>query len=188
VVWAERPAGPAGGAVAIASRVGIRVYLSVGTGGEPASDFDIVSLQAGRDPGGRPLVAAEVRNTGGRALDLVGGLRLADGPGGLAAGPFPVELGTTVGVGQSAPVRVTLDPAVPAGPWSARLALRAGPVRRAARARIVFPPGRAAAAGRVVARPDGGGLAAVAAGVGLAVLLTAVLLAVSRRRRRPRPA
>src|SRR5207248_3417987 len=125
VVWAERVAPTAEG-VNVANRVGIRIYLSVGTGSEPASDFVIETLQAKRLANGQPAVAAMVRNTGGRALDMNGQLELKDGPGGLSAGPFPAELGTTLGIGEREPVLVKLDPRIPAGPWDAHITLRSG--------------------------------------------------------------
>jgi hypothetical protein len=71
VVWAEARSTPsAGGGITQVSRVGIRVYLSVGPGGPPAADFTIDSLTARRSPDGRPVVLASVHNTGGRALDM----------------------------------------------------------------------------------------------------------------------
>ena len=140
VVWAELPAAaPAGGGVSTVNRVGVRIYLSVGPGGEPASDFSITAFEARRAADGIPSIAATVRNTGGRALDLTGELRLTNGPGGLSAGPFPAKLGTTLGLGQTEPVIVNLDPAVPKGPWTARIVLRSGTVERQADATVTFP-------------------------------------------------
>lgn len=80
-VWAEvtTPPDTAGGITQV-SRVGVRVYLSVGPGGEPASDITIRSFTAERDAAGTPVVQLTVRNTGGRALDLTGELTLSDGP------------------------------------------------------------------------------------------------------------
>jgi hypothetical protein len=127
------------GTVNVVPRVGIRIYLSVGEGGEPASDFVVDSLQAGREDDGTPVVLARVENTGGRALDMRGELSLDDGPGGLSAGPFPAELGTTIGPGQSSPVRIALDPEIPDGPWHARLALQSGELERKVEATITFP-------------------------------------------------
>ncbi|MBW3590879.1 MAG: hypothetical protein KY393_03355, partial [Actinobacteria bacterium] len=60
-------------------------------------------------------MTAEVRNTGGRALDLTGELTLTDGPGGLSGGPFPAELGTTLPVDGAAAVTVVLDEQLPDG-------------------------------------------------------------------------
>lgn len=140
VVWAELPAAvPPGGGIAAVNRVGVRVYLSVGEGGEPASDFAITTFEAGRDADGNPTVAATVHNTGGRALDLSGQLALTNGPGGLSAGPFEAKLGTTLGIGQTEPVQVVLDKALPDGPWDARIVLRSGITEREATAEITFP-------------------------------------------------
>lgn len=140
VVWAELPANnPAGGGISTVNRVGIRIYLSVGPGGEPASDFEITKLQPRRGADGAPVLAAVVKNTGGRALDLNGELRLTDGPGGLSAGPFNAELGNTLAVGATEPVLVKLDKAIPAGPWKARITLKSGLVERTASAVVTFP-------------------------------------------------
>ena|SRR5579872_2022582 len=140
VVWAQLPAStPQGGGVAAVNRVGIRVYLSVGPGAEPASDFVIEPLTARRDTGGVPIVSARVRNTGGRALDMSGDLHLSHGPGGLNAGPFPARLGTTLAVGDTEPVEVSLSSEIPNGPWAATLMLRSGLLDRSASAEIGFP-------------------------------------------------
>ena len=140
VVWAEIRSTPdtAGGVIEV-SRVGIRLYLSVGPGGAPAADFTIDSLTAERSPEGRPTILAIVHNTGGRALDMSGTLELADGPGGLRAGPFPATLGTTLAIGATESVTIALDGAVPNGPWDARITLRSGLLVRRARATITFP-------------------------------------------------
>ena len=145
VVWAEAATPAAGGSVLVVNRVGIRIYLSVGAGAEPASDFVIESLQAARDDKThQPLVRAMVRNTGGRALDMLGNLQLKDGPGGITAGPFQVEKGTTLGIGQRAPVTVFLDPHIPAGPWNAVIDLKSGEIEHSAQAHITFPANGAA--------------------------------------------
>ena len=135
---AERPP-PETGNVRIATRVGIRIYLSVGTGAEPPSDFRVESLTGERQPDGRPVVRASVLNTGGRALDLVGELSLRDGPGGATAGPFAAEVATTLAPGGRAPVRVLLEPALPAGPWLAVMTVTSGSLQRAAQAMVTFP-------------------------------------------------
>jgi hypothetical protein len=150
VVWAElRAAAPTGGGVAVVNRVGVRIYLSVGEGGEPASDFGITTFEARRDANDRPIVAATVHNTGGRALDISGQLSLTNGPGGLSAGPFEAKVGTTLGIGQTEPVLVILDRAVPAGPWKARMVLHSGLTEREATAQITFPAAAASSSGRV---------------------------------------
>ena len=188
VVWAElAPAVPPGGGVTAVNRVGVRMYLSVGAGGEPASDFEITGFEARRGADGNPLVAAAVRNTGGRAVDLNGELRLTNGPGGLSAGPFPAQLGTTLGLGQSEPVLIPLDPAIPRGPWEARIVLRSGTTEREATASVTFPEAPATAAAPVEATSSSGGSPVVPVAVGAGVLVAVIVLGfVLVRARRPR--
>jgi hypothetical protein len=140
VIWAQPRQAPASsGGVAVLNRVGIRVYLSVGAGGPPEASFSIDAVTAERDPAGRPIVAATVHNSGGRALDLSGALTLGGGPAGLSAGPFPAELGTTLAPGETEDVRFTLGEQVPTGPWDAVITLRSGLVEETATATISFP-------------------------------------------------
>ncbi|MDQ1534673.1 MAG: hypothetical protein QOF28_2434, partial [Actinomycetota bacterium] len=139
VVWAEARSAPTGNGVVEVSRVGIRLYLSVGTGGPPAANFAIESLTAERALDGRPMIRATLRNTGGRALDMSGTLQLVDGPAGLRAGPFPATLGVTVAIGATEPVMIALDKRLPSGPWDARITLRSGLLERSARANITYP-------------------------------------------------
>jgi hypothetical protein len=140
VVWAEVRSEPgSGGGITEVSRVGIRLYVSVGPGGPPAAGFAIESLTAASSDDGRPMVRATVRNTGGRALDISGSLRLRDGPGGLTAGPFPANLGVTLAIGDTEPVTVVLDRRVPVGPWRAQITLRSGLLERSKAATITFP-------------------------------------------------
>lgn len=137
-IWAETES-TGDGQVQQVSRVGIRIYLSIGPGGEPASDFRIESLQARRLENGKVEVAARVENTGGRALDLEGSLRLKDGPGGLSAGPFATAERTTLGPGGVGVVTVELPAELPAGPWRAVMTLRSGQLERSAEASLTFP-------------------------------------------------
>jgi len=191
VVWAELPPRqPPGGGVAIRNRVGLRIYLSVGPGGEPPTDFVIESLTATRDATHRPVVQATVHNTGGRALDLTGNLRLSEGPGGLAAGPFDARVGTTLAIGASAPVAVPLDPKLPDGPWKATIEMRSSTTVRTATATITFPSASGASAAPVNAAPVGGGekkssLPVVPLAIGGGVLLLLLLLLLLRRRSGP---
>lgn len=139
VIWAETRNAPEDGGVTQVTRVGIRIYLSVGPGGAPPSDFAIASLTAARDSNGRPLLHAMVRNTGERALDMSAKVKLSDGPGGLSAGPFTSASATTLGIGQTAPVTVKLAKQLPDGPWLARIAVTSGLDQRTAQARVSFP-------------------------------------------------
>lgn len=189
-VLAELPGDP-DAPVAVTSRVGIRLYLSVGRGAEPATDFAVEALTARRDSSGRPVVQARVRNTGGRAINLTGELELSEGPGGSRAGPFPTEAGTTIAPGVAGPVTVVLDRALPAGPWRARMVARSGSLERAAEATITFP---AATGGRAHPQPatpvpvgrQGEVPVLLVAGRVLLLALLALWLWVAHRRERKR--
>jgi hypothetical protein len=176
VVWAEaRSDAAAGGGVAQVSRVGIRLYVSVGAGGAPAPDFTVESLTAARSAEGKPMVTATVRNTGGRALDLTGRLVLSDGPGGLNAGPFPAELGRTLAIGDTRTVAIALDDRLPAGPWHAEVTFKSGLTERRGEASITFPESGTAAATPVPESTSGlKWLVPAAAGVTLALGLVGV--------------
>ena len=182
VVWAEvRSARDSGSGVTQVSRVGIRLYLSVGPGGPPAAEFTIDSLTALRSASGRPVVRASVHNTGGRALDMSGTLQLSAGPAGLSAGPFSADLGTTVAVGATENVTILLDPLVPAGPWAAEITLHSGLLEHTARAIITFPDSGASSATATRTTQPRWPAPAIA---GLAILLlgaAAVILVLLRR-------
>ena len=158
------------------------MYLSVGPGGEPPTDFEVTALQGQRGGDGSPVVAATVRNTGGRALDLSGELQLTNGPGGLSAGPFNAALGTTLGLGQTEPVLVTLDKALPSGPWDAKVVLRSGTTAREAGATITFPDRPASASEPVETAAGGSSGGIIAVGLGALVLVALMLLLFVRRR------
>jgi hypothetical protein len=181
VVWAETHSAPVGasGGIMHVTRVGIRLYLSVGTGGAPRPDFTIESLTATRSSDGQPTVLATVHNTGGRALDINGTLQLLAGPSGLRAGPFDVALGTTLAIGATAPVTIALDKQLPAGPWDAEISLRSGLFERSARATITFPDtGAAPAVDTTTARS--GWLSPAIVGLAALLLLGILVLAVKR--------
>jgi len=183
VIWAELPG--SGGAANVVNRVGVRIYLSVGEGEEPVTDFTIDTLRALRTEDGIPVVETTVTNTGGRALDLGGELELANGPGSLTAGPFQVEVGTTLGPGESAPARVELDPELPSGPWDATVTIRSGREERVAEATITFPEEAGEAAEPVDASDVEGQRKILLPIAALAVLLVgAALLFFFLRRRR----
>ncbi|MFB7472808.1 peptidase [Kitasatospora sp. NPDC056184] len=187
VIWAQTAA-PADRSrnLTILGRVGVRMYVDVGPGGEPPADFAIERLYPTRARDGRGELHARVRNTGGRALDIGGALSLRDGPGGLRAGPFPVKAGTTLAPGDAGEAFVPLDAGLPDGPWTVELTLRSGLAEHTARATVTFPrdPG---GAGAVEASAAGSGTLPTPVRVGLSALLLAalgVLLHRHRRRRR----
>lgn len=99
----------AGTGITSVSRVGIRIYLSVGPGGAPKTSFSVDTMTAQRDADGTPLLTAQVHNTGERAIDLSGHLDLANGPGSLSAGPFAVKTVATLAAGGTGAVTVALD-------------------------------------------------------------------------------
>ncbi|GAA3421947.1 peptidase [Streptosporangium vulgare] len=185
MIWAEtaKAAPPAGG-VAQINRVGIRLYLDVGRGNPPASDFTIDSLTAQRSPTGQQIVLAQVHNTGGRALDLSGDLKLTSSSGSLhhSAGPFKVETGTTLAPGDVGPVTVALTEQVPDGPWRARMRLESGLTKRTAEATIQFPATGTAQAVKAEMDTDSYLVLALVIGV-LAALAAITFLLIQRKRR-----
>lgn len=188
VVWAElRAAAPAGGGIAAVNRVGVRIYLSVGPGGEPPTNFEITELQGRRAADGSPVVAATVHNNGGRALDLSGELRLTNGPGGLSAGPFNATLGTTLGLDQTEPVLVTLDKALPNGPWDAKVVLRSSNTEREVGATITFPaqPATSSAPVKTSAKGTAGApVVGLGAGIGAVILIAVIMILVLGKKRK----
>lgn len=180
VVWAEvQSTDDSAGGIVNAGRVGIRVYLSVGAGNGPATDFTIDTLTPSRTPEGSPRLTTTVTNTGGRALDITGSLTLTGGPGGLSAGPNPIDKGTTIAPGASAPVSVTLPPELPNGPWKAGLILESGLVSHEATADITFPD---TGQGPAVSPDRSPGIVWVAAGaIGLVLIIVGFILWFRRR-------
>jgi hypothetical protein len=140
VIWAEISARGSGGrGVALVNRVGIRMYLSVGAGGAPPSNFAIGPLTARRSAAGQPLVVARIQNNGKRTLDISGNLSLSDGPGGVRGGPFPAKLGAPLSPGDTRQIAVRLDKRLPRGPWRAKLVLRGRSIQRVAISTLKFP-------------------------------------------------
>ncbi len=173
VVWVQQVghARAANGfAVKEISRVGTRIYLAVGKGGAPPTRFVITSVLGHRTPKGRLFLTVVVRNTGGRAVDLTGTLRLADGPGGTTAGPFPVRQVITLAPGQSHSVTFVPPRNLPIGPWQANVTLVSGITRQRAQATITFSNKPMTAAWLRPAAVIGGAIGLVALfGAGLAV-------------------
>jgi hypothetical protein len=140
VIWAEVSAPSAKTGVTLVNRVGVRMYLSIGLGGAPPSNFAIGSLTAQRSPTGQPLVVAKIRNQGRTTIGISSGdLTLSNGPGGIRTGPFAVKRITNIAPGHSEQLIVRLNSQLPLGPWRAQLRLRSGLVQRVATATIRFP-------------------------------------------------
>lgn len=185
VIWAAvtRP-GTGGGTLTTVNRVGIRMYLNVGGDNPPASSITVDSLTARRDAHGTPILQALVHNTGGRAVDLSGSVRLAAVSGPVDAGPYPVELGTTLAPGQTEPVQAVITGQLPDGPWNATVELRSGVLDVTYTGRITFPDGLGASS-PVAAHLLGSGHATtllMAGAVGLAALGLVAVQLVRRRR------
>ncbi len=176
-----------GGGVSSVSRVGIRIYLSVGPGGAAITSFSIDSMTAQRDPNGVPFVTAQIHNSGERAIDLSGQLALTNGPAGLSAGPFPVRTVATLAVGGSGTVTVLLDPGLPNGPWDGRITLESGKTSETVTGRLLFPTASGTSAVPTTdLKGDGKPPVTLFLGIaaGLLLLGLALLRNVIRRRRR----
>jgi hypothetical protein len=181
VLWAQVSArSTVAGGLTLVNRVGVRMYLSVGTGGAPASDFAIGSLRAEHSATGACLVVSTVHNSGHGTLDLSGDLTLSHGPDGLRAGPIAAALGAVLAPGGSEPVTVGLSPGLPRGPWRVMLSLSSGSLRRSANATITFPSD----AGAVTTSTTSGFPVSIVlmAILFLLVLLAALALMTFRRR------
>ncbi|MEU0942330.1 peptidase [Streptomyces canus] len=137
-VWAQ-VASKGKGTIKTVHRVGVRVYLSIGPGGEPPSGFTIDKITPGRTDKGLPQIKAQIRNTGRRALDMSGSLTMNEVKGPLRAGPFAARMGTALAPGQTAPVIVVLDERLDNGPWKVRLSLTSGRIKKTATADVTFP-------------------------------------------------
>jgi hypothetical protein len=138
VIWAEVSTSGSGG-VKLANRVGIRMYLSVGAGGAPPSNFVIGPLVAKRSASGQSLVVARIHNTGKRTIAISGSLTLSKGPGGVRAGPFVAKLVMPLTPGSTRTVTVRLDKQLPRGPWRAQLRLKTRLIQRVAVVTLTFP-------------------------------------------------
>ncbi|WP_433553592.1 hypothetical protein ACQP08_10355 [Micromonospora zamorensis] len=159
-------------------RVGIRVYLDVGPGGEPPTDFRIDGLAAEPGPGEFPVVTAKVTNTGQRALDMTGTVSLRKEA--VQAGPFKVTNGVTILPGQSGQVRIEVNQALPAGTWDVHAKLASGTVERTATGKITLP---VAAPMTVAASTGPSWLVYAVGGITLLVLVTLAGWYLVRRQR-----
>jgi hypothetical protein len=164
-------------------RVGMRVYLAVGRGGAPPTSFAITSMTVRQPSAGQPIMfVAHVRNTGGRAVDLSGSIRLADGPGNTSSGPFPAQRIVTLAPGQSGNITFAPPKELPYGSWRATVTLMSGITTATATTTIQFSPTVSAQAGLP-------GMQWVWLGLGsLAILLVIAMVGYSllhRRRQLP---
>jgi hypothetical protein len=177
VVWAEAVSASGAPGIRLVNRVGIRAYVSVGTGATPPPRFSVTHLRAKRSHRDVPLVLGTIANGGARTLAVTGTLLLTRGPGGSRAGPFRLRT-SALAPGTSTEARFLLDERLPAGPWRARLRVSSADVTRTASATIRFPDVVRRAQ---EAHPTPGYLVAFA-WIGAAAVL-AVATALVRRRR-----
>jgi hypothetical protein len=184
-VWAQ-VASPGRG-ISLAARVGIRLYLNVQGNNAPEADFTITTMTALRNDRKQPVVTAMVHNTGGRAIDLSGTLRLSIVSGSLNAGPYDAEIGTTLAPGQSEAVTILPTDALDNGPWNATLEMQSGLLHKSYQAKITFPStqGKGSIA---AAHPSSDMTASLLYIIGGLVLLAlvAVSMWIAIARRRPR--
>ena len=138
VVWAEVSA-PVIGGVTRVNRVGIRMYVSIGPGGAPPSQFAIGSLRAMSSTTGSRLLVVNIHNSGRSTLELSGTVTLSNGPGRLSAGPFPVKLGLALAPKDTKRMTMRLDKQLPRGPWRIELRLTNGLVAHTAVTTLKFP-------------------------------------------------
>ena len=172
VIWVQQAAqarAATGFGVIEVSRVGIRIYLAVGKGGAPPTSFAITSITARQSATGQPSIVAHVDNTGGRAVDLDGSARLADGPGSSSAGPFPAQQIITLAPGQTGNMTFAPPKDLPTGSWRVTINLVSGITTATATAAIQFGPIVAAQAGLP-------GLAWVGIALGALVLALVVIM------------
>ncbi len=141
VIWVQQAAlvrSAAGTEIREVARVGIRIYLFVGHGGLPPTKFVITSLTGHRSPRGQPYLVAKVHNTGQRAVDLSGELRLTDGPSGITAGPFQEQQVVTLAPGQDGSLIFVASKSLPDGSWRAAVSLVSGLNTSAAQSTVQF--------------------------------------------------
>jgi hypothetical protein len=183
VVWVQQTSKPRSGSgfgVTEVSRVGVRMYLAVSRGGIPPTKFEITSITGRWLASGQPLIVAHVKNTGGRAVDLNGTVRLVNGPGHTSSGPFPAQKIVTLAPGQSYDLTFAPPKTLPLGSWKATGTLVSGLTKASGTATVQLMP---------VAATQSGLSAMQWIWVSLAGLATALVLVMGRyalRHRRSR--
>ncbi len=182
VIWAQVSARSAGN-VTLVSRVGIRIYLSIGPGGAAAPGFTLGTPVASRTSAGVPVVSVPVHNTGGTAVDVQSTLQLTDGPGGVSAGPFHSKQVDSLAPGQSYPATFALPAKLPNGSWQATFTMVSGLITKTETVTLTFngAPATAAAHSKFPVVWVAVGMAAL-----IVIVLIALLISRSRRKRRSR--
>ena len=129
-VWAELRSPSPDGSLTIANRVGVRVYLSVGSGDASPPDFTISNLRLDTSADTAEL-RAEVANTGSTAVDLTGAATLTSVGGAMTLGPLPSEM-LTLAPGQAGTAVFRIPNTPTEGTWSTQATLTSGIVSRTA--------------------------------------------------------
>ncbi|MFE7778595.1 hypothetical protein ACFU5O_32880 [Streptomyces sp. NPDC057445] len=104
----------------------------------------------------------------------------------LSAGPYGIQLGTSLAPGQSEPVKILVTDDVDDGPWDVSLQLKSGLLEETYKARITFPHSTGVA-GAVPTGPGGADVldpTVLAVSAALVTLFAVVLGTVLSRRRR----
>jgi hypothetical protein len=179
VIWAQVSARGAGN-VTLVSRVGIRIYLSIGPGGAAAPGFTLGTPVASRTSAGVPVVSVPVDNTGGTAVDVQSTLQLTDGPGGVSAGPFHARQVDTLAPGQSYPATFALPAKLPNGPWQATFTMVSGLITKTKTVTLTFTGAPATAAHSKFP------IVWVAAGIAALIIIVIIALLITRSRRKRR--
>jgi hypothetical protein len=175
VVWAEVSA-RAGDGVTLANRVGVRIYLSVGSSASAPPIFGVGPIEAARTAAGAGRITTSAHNLSGSTFSVRGALVLTNGLDGLRAGPFTAVPTSILAPGASARVAVSLAPSFPRGPWHATFVLTNGSVTRSVSATILFPPAILAA--------SNGGIPPIADILAVIALLLAAGVVIRAARRR----
>lgn len=190
VVWAQLAAPAVAGHVREINRVGVRMYLDIDGNLRPAN-FTIGDLSAARDDSGRPMVTAQVRNTGGVAVDVLGTAALSDGPGGLQTPAARTDETVNLAPGQHQSVSVHFDATVPGGRWLVTVKLASGNVHHEETGMVTVPTvavaARAPTAGSTAAPHEKGSSAwwwALGSSLTLLALLAGFLIPWLIRRNR----
>jgi hypothetical protein len=144
VVWAsvETP----GSVINQINRVGIRVYLDVGPGGNPPTTFVLGPLTVTTSKAGRSVIHSTVDNTGARAIDVSGNLRMEYPPGSISVGPYRLDRNPTVPPHSSSALAITLPSRLPIGEWKASLRAMADTVTNVRSGEIAITKGAPAVA------------------------------------------
>ena len=177
-IWVQQAAdvrAASGFQVKEVDRIGVRIYLAVGQGGAPPTNFAIISITGHLSAKGQLSILADVDNTGGRAVDLSGTASLTGGPGGTSAGPFPARQIITLAPGQSGTMSFTPPKTLPHGRWQAKVTVVSGITTSTGTQTIQF--------GALVASSAA---LPVMAWAGLAVVLVLVVAFIVVRRARQR--